>query len=269
MSLRLMNWVAEECDIDDYVEFRIMMLLAKRADDDGTGAWPSLDNLAEQIRRSRRTAQRGLERLRDAGRIRLGDQSRIPDRIQANHRPKVWDIVIPGVTQDVIPDDPVDVTPDVTPECAVGVTPDVVLGVTSDGTQKVLHSLRNEKVLVPARETEIDDDAPTEPPASPKPKKATRKKKRETSLPDTWHPSDTHTKLARELGLSDAQARLQLDLFRDHARLNDRKTRDWDAAFRNWLRKAIEYGLRPANGREPSAAPKVDPRTGNLVESRW
>lgn len=181
VSWQAVEWVLQECDVDEYVEFRLLSLLAKRANADGTGAWPSVSTLAEEIRRGPRTVQRGLERLRSAGRIRLGDQSLIPDYVASNRRPTVWDVVIPGVTPVVIPDgsgvttddtpngdggaspdvtsevgsgathddtpEPTGVTPDVTADVEFGVSPVVAVGVSSGDVQNVLPSLRKENVL--------------------------------------------------------------------------------------------------------------------------
>ena len=100
-------------------------------------------------------------------------------------------------------------------------------------------------------------------------KPAKRRRKPQTTLPEDWKPNESHNRLARELGLSTAQARIELDNFRDNALAKDVRFRDWNAGFRTWLRNSIKFGLKPARGREPSAAPMADPRSGNLVEARW
>ncbi|MGY2019369.1 helix-turn-helix domain-containing protein [Nocardia gipuzkoensis] len=142
MSFAAMKWVLLECDADEYVEFRLLMALAERANDDGTGAWPSVPLLAKRVRRSPRTVQRALKRLRDAGRIRLGDQTLVPAKVAANQRPTVWDVVIPGVTPDVAPGSGARVTDDVTPDKQIGTTPVVTpepdSGVTSDDTAEAV-----------------------------------------------------------------------------------------------------------------------------------
>lgn len=75
---------------------------------------------------------------------------------------------------------------------------------------------------------------------TPKPTQPTTSKRRkpETSLPDDWQPTEDHRIYA---------ARYQLDVdreaerFRNHAAMKDRRVRDWNAAFRNWLDKAREF----------------------------
>lgn len=65
-----------------------------------------------------------------------------------------------------------------------------------------------------------------------------RRAKRAVQIPDTWEPTAAHKEQASELHLN---LTTEADKFRDHARANGRTAKDWDAAFRNWLRKAAEY----------------------------
>lgn len=74
---------------------------------------------------------------------------------------------------------------------------------------------------------------------TPKPQpKTSKRRKPETPLPDDWQPTEDHRIYA---------ARYQLDVdreaerFRNHAAMKDRRVRDWNAAFRNWLDKAREF----------------------------
>lgn len=75
---------------------------------------------------------------------------------------------------------------------------------------------------------------PTELPVE---KPATRKRARQ--LPDDWQPNDTHRRIATEERRDIAR---EATLFRDDAAAKGRTAKDWDAAFRNWLRSP--YGLR-------------------------
>lgn len=85
----------------------------------------------------------------------------------------------------------------------------------------------------------------------------TPRRKPERPLPADWEPNDNHKKLAQDKDLDLAAATLA---FRDHAATNDRRARDWDAAFRTWLRKASEYSrpLRAVPGPTTWTAPTVD-----------
>lgn len=64
---------------------------------------------------------------------------------------------------------------------------------------------------------------------------------RSVRLPDGWHPRDAHKKFAAENNLD---IEIEAANFRDHAQANDRRQKDWDAAFRMWLRKSTEFQAR-------------------------
>lgn len=94
-----------------------------------------------------------------------------------------------------------------------------------------------------------DDTTGTEPEwwGNPKPKEQP-KAKRGTTLPDGWSPSAKHHALARELGVS---CTAQVDQFRDHHTAKGTVFKDWDAAFRTWLRNAKSFGRAPAASAGP------------------
>jgi hypothetical protein len=68
--------------------------------------------------------------------------------------------------------------------------------------------------------------------------KASRRKA-ETALPEEWRPNETHVAYARAEGLD---VKHEYQQFRAHAEANERKQRDWNAAFRLWLGNAVSYG---------------------------
>jgi hypothetical protein len=57
----------------------------------------------------------------------------------------------------------------------------------------------------------------------------------ERPLPATWEPDEKHKANAREKHLD---INILAEAFRNHAEANDRRVRNWDAAFRNWILKA-------------------------------
>src|SRR5690606_616450 len=61
------------------------------------------------------------------------------------------------------------------------------------------------------------------------------RRKPERPLPDKWIPNSAHISYAEDNGIN---LDFQAERFRNHAQANDRRARDWDAAFRNWLLKA-------------------------------
>lgn len=69
-------------------------------------------------------------------------------------------------------------------------------------------------------------------------KKNTTRRKPETSLPEAWSHTAKHEEQAKAEGLSITD---EVFRFRNHALTNDRRARDWDAAFRVWLSKAKDF----------------------------
>lgn len=71
------------------------------------------------------------------------------------------------------------------------------------------------------------------------------RRKPERPLPESWTPSSAHSTYAEDNGIN---LDFQAERFRNHAQANDRRARDWDAAFRNWLLKAEKS---PASTKNP------------------
>lgn len=67
---------------------------------------------------------------------------------------------------------------------------------------------------------------------------------RGSRLPPDWQPGDTGTAFAASQGLSNGRASVELEKFRDHWTAkagSDASKLDWQAAWRSWVRKAIEF----------------------------
>lgn len=71
--------------------------------------------------------------------------------------------------------------------------------------------------------------------AAPQKPKPSKKPKRAHSLPDDWTPNDTHRRIAAERGID---VETEAEQMRDWAAAGGQTAKDWDARFRNWLRKA-------------------------------
>lgn len=76
-----------------------------------------------------------------------------------------------------------------------------------------------------------------------RPKVKSERRAPEKQLPDDWQPNDDHRTLAADQAVD---VEHEAAKFRDHAAANDRRQRDWDAAFRTWLRRAADYGSKAA-----------------------
>lgn len=73
-----------------------------------------------------------------------------------------------------------------------------------------------------------------------------RNRKPETPLPANWQPKPSHVQYATDHQLDGRHEEAQ---FRAHAAANDRRQRDWDAAFRMWLGNAKQR--KPGSTRRP------------------
>lgn len=71
-------------------------------------------------------------------------------------------------------------------------------------------------------------------------------RKRAHPLPDLWRPNEDHESLAAELGLD---VQYEAARMRDWALAEGATKKDWDATFRNWLRKSAEYAAKGGGGR--------------------
>ncbi len=81
---------------------------------------------------------------------------------------------------------------------------------------------------------------------------ASKQPNRGTRLERDWRPPPDDWDLGRALGLNDAEIADQLDRFRDHWTAKPGKDGlklDWAATFRNWLRKADDFGRGPGAAR--------------------
>lgn len=249
MSLRAMIWVLEESGIHEHGDFRLMIALADRAHDDGTAAWPSVGWLAKRVCRTNRSVLRGLDRLKEQGLIRPGDQALV-SHLPANRRPVVYDLIMTTVRGDkTVTSDPVR-----------GDSSDH-LGVTPDVTQTIPSSLREETIGEKPSDADASalnlDVAPVLTP-----------KRKTTALPDDWAPSGKHHQLSMELGFTRDRTKHEAEQFRDRALAKGERYLDWDAAFRTWLRNAKKFDDRNGGAARPGRFENAgrDERSGLRVE---
>lgn len=87
-------------------------------------------------------------------------------------------------------------------------------------------------------------------------------RKRKRPIPDDWKPNDQHRTLATDLGVVLLR---EAENYRDHAIANRRLLVDWDAGFRQWLRKAPAF-QRPSSGAPAKAVGNERPREDRSLE---
>lgn len=86
-----MIWVRKHAPVDNATEMCILYSLADRANDDGTGCWPSNETIADEARCSPRTVKRHMKELASRGLIVPGDE-RMVASYRPDRRPNVWDL---------------------------------------------------------------------------------------------------------------------------------------------------------------------------------
>jgi hypothetical protein len=72
-------------------------------------------------------------------------------------------------------------------------------------------------------------------------------------VPENWFPSAKLVKLAHSLGFTEPEIQDQFERMRDWSHGNNEARSDWDAAFRNWLKRAADdRKAKNANTRKPN-----------------
>lgn len=221
---------------------KVLLLGIANHDGDG-GAWPSIATLVRYAGISERNVQKALTRLVEAGELRIHVQRGGTLDTPAHMRTNRYEILVtcpaecdrtaqhrttPPVTSDTPPPVASD-TPPVSPA-----TP--------------------EPSFEPSEELSFPDPDVPEPRLTLVPDPAPAAKvKRACQLPASWMPNDGHLAYVIEHGLDGGH---QLAQFRDHHTAKGSKMKDWDAAFRTWLRNAVSYGQGRAT---PAPAASADP----------
>lgn len=228
MSMKAVLWALYDVPQEKVrgAALRTLLVLADHADTKGKGVYPSQKRLCALTGYSRRTIQETLKDLEAEGLIRRGDQ-RLVGHIAANYRPIVWDL-----NMDDAPNDRGAKTAPIenrTTE-AQHTAP---LGAQS-GAQKNdgRGAIRGAVCL----RTEPNKEEPF---IEPRESNARARK-----IGD-WKPTPEHRALAARLGLDcEAEAAKFTDLALDQ----DAESADWDARFRNWLRRGHELGITRTTG---------------------
>lgn len=93
MSLAAYIWAANlPLSACNGTPFRVLLLLADRADELGYGAYPHVSTIADTLECSGRTVQRAIRELVQSGLLRVGDQ-RYVEHLDPRYRPTVYDVL--------------------------------------------------------------------------------------------------------------------------------------------------------------------------------
>ena len=249
MSLRALTWAIYEIGstLKDASAYRVLLILADNANDEGKGAYPSASTIAEETGMSLRTVRNKLNDLEAAGIITRGDQA-LADYLPANRRSVVWDLNLdnnrhaesaPQHTPAHTATRGAKSAPqtdgfDVQQGCNRGAT-DVQQG-CSLSAHNPLNPINPINPREAAREHEPDTDT-------------TQPTSREQALAD-WSPNSEHEALANS---AHADLDAEADKFRCRQLSDGHIAKNLDAAFTLWLRRGIEGGyLTPATRTRPS-----------------
>lgn len=226
MSMKAVLWALYDVPQEKLrgAALRILLVLADHADTRGNGAYPSQKRLCALTGYSRRTVQETIKDLEAEGLIHRGDQ-RLVSHIAANYRPIVWDLGM-----DAQNDRGAKTTPLKKQETDAQNT--APLGAQS-GAQKNdgRGAIRGAVCL----RTEPNKEEPFKEP---------RESNARARKIGDWKPTPEHRALAARLNL-DCEA--EAAKFTDQALDQGTLSADWDARFRNWLRRGHELGITNTN----------------------
>lgn len=125
------------------------------------------------------------------------------------------------------------------------------------GADKRWHS-HSDAITPPVPDRMAESSLPISMPI-PIPEKQKKNVTRSSTLPDDWQPNDTHREVAAKLpGILVSN---EVENFRDHHRAKGSRFKDWDAAFRTWLRNAAKFASnRPAQASQAAAVREEKPQ---------
>lgn len=248
MSLRALTWAIYEIGstLKDASAYRVLLILADNANDEGRGAYPSASTIAEETGMSLRTVRNKLNDLETAGIIMRGDQA-LADYLPANRRSVVWDLNLehnrraesapqhtPAHTATRgAKSAPQTDGPDVQQGCNRGAT-DV-----QQGCSLSAHNPLNPINPINPREAAREHDPDTD---------TTQPTSREQALAD-WAPNSEHKALANS---AHADLDAEADKFRCRQLSDGHIAKNIDAAFTLWLRRGIEGGYLTRRTNRPS-----------------
>lgn len=251
MSLRALTWAIYEIGstLKDASAYRVLLILADNANDEGRGAYPSASTIAEETGMSLRTVRNKLNDLETAGIIMRGDQA-LADYLPANRRSVVWDLNLDNNRR-------AESAPQHTP--ATTTTRGAKSAPQTDGSD--VQQGCNRGATDVQQGCSLSAHNPPNPINPINPREAAREHKpdtdttqptsREQALAD-WSPNSEHEALANS---AHADLDAEADKFRCKQLADGRIAKNIDAAFTLWLRRGIEGGYLTRHATRPSDQP--------------
>jgi Helix-turn-helix domain len=236
MSIEVMTLVWKYAPVAD-TELTLMLAMADFAHADGSSIFPSQVTLAQRIRKSQRQTRRLLRDLANMGLIEKTGE--MPDH-RYIYRIKVEALLPPDIAMSArthMTGEPGHSYDTPTPDIAMSAKPLV----------------RNHQVTVPPPPSVV-----TPPKGESQP---TTNGKR---LPKDWTVPDNARVWARERGWTDEGIAAETESFSDYWHSKTERRVDWEATWRNWIRKAEDRPRSP-NGRERRVDPKAEQRLAEII----
>lgn len=116
------------------------------------------------------------------------------------------------------------------------------IGINKNYTQWQVFPKQEQAVTVPDLEKTVPESGTKVfPKQEPQKKEINITKERARKLPKDFQLTPALLTYANKKGLDDARAHTEFEKFCNHAEANGRKCASWDAAFRNWVLKSIEF----------------------------
>lgn len=219
MSVRLMAEVFDRYP-NGGGEMLLALALADHASDDGTSVYPKVKALAKKTRQSERTVQYQLRAMQDAGWLILVGSGHGGRSMSTEYR--ISPLWIKGANFAPIEKGAIHDTK--------GATDDTKgCNLEQERVQRVAPANNRHRTIKEPSVTVIGAGAQK------------REPNRATVLPDDFKPNDTAAAMAAELGVS---LTAEQAAFTDHHTANGSTFKDWQAAFRTWLRNAARFARR-------------------------
>lgn len=200
-------------------EMILALALADHAHEDGTHIFPKIKGLSEKTRQSERSVQYQLRRMEEAGwliRVSHGNGGRSS---ATEYR--------------------------ISPDWLKGADfASLKKGATDDekgANDSTKGCNQQQKTVQPVAPANNRHRTINEPSGIVDAAAAKNQPGRATALPDGFEPNETADRLAGELGLV---VTAELEAFEDHHMANGSTFKDWQAAFRTWLRNSAKFAQR-------------------------
>lgn len=224
MSIRVMAHVWDHGP-EDRNELLVLLALADFCNDAGE-CWPSMQTIARKARMTERGVQKIIRRMQEVGLVTVDVGG---GRAACNK----YRIVTEKVNAKLRTGNPELETPNTEHRLPVQKPRTPVQKTPNTGSPEPLGSI-------------ID---PEEPPFS----SPAKKPKRAVALPENWVPNETNVRDAKNRGFTDQEIEHEADKFRNHHLARGTTFKNWDAGWRTWLGKAVEFrNRRVADGPKSS-----------------